>query len=78
MTMGLHQGGVGAGAAPGIAVAIAPPSRAAKGGRATIENFEIARIAMHAAFEAAVAKDPEKRICIRQMCRVIRSSDRDR
>ena len=32
----------------------------------------------HAAFEAAVAKYPDKRICIRQTCRVIRSSDRDR
>jgi hypothetical protein len=31
-----------------------------------------------AAFEAAVAKHPDKRICLRQMCRVIRSSDSDR
>jgi hypothetical protein len=29
----------------------------------------------HAAFEAAVAKYPDKRICLRQVCRVIRSSD---
>jgi hypothetical protein len=32
----------------------------------------------HAAFEAAVAKYPDKRICIRERCRVIRSSDRGR
>ena len=32
----------------------------------------------HAAFEALTAKYPEKRICIRERCRVIRSSDRDR
>jgi hypothetical protein len=31
-----------------------------------------------AAYEAAVAKHPDKRICLRQTCRVIRSSDRDR
>jgi hypothetical protein len=31
-----------------------------------------------AAYEAAVAKHPDKRICLRQVCRVIRSSDRDR
>ena len=29
-----------------------------------------------AAYEAAVAKHPDKRICLRQTCRVIRSSDR--
>lgn len=29
----------------------------------------------HAAFEAAVAKYPEKRICIREKARVIRRSD---
>jgi hypothetical protein len=32
----------------------------------------------HAAFEAVVAKYPTKRIFIREGCRVIRSSDRDR
>jgi hypothetical protein len=31
-----------------------------------------------AAYEAAVAKHPDKRICLRQVYRVIRSSDRDR
>jgi hypothetical protein len=30
------------------------------------------------AYEAAVAKHPDKRICLRQVCRVIRSSDGDR
>jgi hypothetical protein len=30
----------------------------------------------HAAFDAAVAKYPDKRICIRERCRVIGSSDR--
>jgi len=30
------------------------------------------------AFEAAVGKHPDKRICLRDKCRVIRSSDRDR
>jgi hypothetical protein len=34
--------------------------------------------AAQAAYEAAVAKYPDKRICLRQMCRVIRSSDRER
>ena len=29
-----------------------------------------------AAYEAAVKKYPDKRICLRQTCRVIRSSDR--
>jgi hypothetical protein len=33
---------------------------------------------VHAAFEAAVVKYPDKRICIRERCRVIRSSDRPR
>jgi hypothetical protein len=32
----------------------------------------------HAAFEAACAKYPDKRICIRERCRVIRSNDRGR
>jgi hypothetical protein len=31
-----------------------------------------------ATYEAAVAKYPDKRICLRQTCRVIRCSDRDR
>jgi hypothetical protein len=31
-----------------------------------------------AAHEAALKKYPDKRICLRQTCRVIRSSDRDR
>ena len=30
------------------------------------------------AFEAALVKYPDKRICLRDRCRVIRSSDRDR
>ena len=30
-----------------------------------------------AAFEAAVRKYPDRRICLRQTCRVIRTSDRD-
>ena len=30
------------------------------------------------AYEAAIMKYPEKRICLRQMCRVICRSDRDR
>ena len=32
----------------------------------------------HAAFEAAVAKYPDKRICIRERCRVIRRYDEPR
>ena len=32
----------------------------------------------HAAFEATAAKYPAKSICIRERCRVIRSSDQDR
>jgi hypothetical protein len=34
--------------------------------------------AAQAAYEAVVAKYPDKRICLRQMCRVIRNSDRER
>jgi hypothetical protein len=32
----------------------------------------------HPAYEAAAAKHPDKRICLRQTCRMIRGSDRDR
>jgi hypothetical protein len=31
-----------------------------------------------AGYEAAVVKHPDKRICLRKTCRVIRSSDRDK
>jgi hypothetical protein len=62
-----------------------PPGRVVESLRYSLDVFDegdnlLGRVAnlsvAHAAFEAAVAKYPDKRICIRQKARVIRSSDR--
>lgn len=65
-----------------------PPGRVAEHLRYSLDVFDedgnlvevLGRVAdlavAHGAFEAAVAKYPDKRICIREKARAIRSSDR--